>query len=74
MTGAGRPNKPPYVTPHMIARFLGVKVWELDSVAHHYQEEAEVILVGQYQARVELASKIAKETKLIIPEIVIPDF
>lgn len=58
----------------MIAQFLGVKVWELSKVAHHYQREAEVILVAQYQARVEIANKIAEATKLFVPEIVLPGF
>ncbi|MEK6281880.1 MAG: hypothetical protein AABN95_16120 [Acidobacteriota bacterium] len=35
----------------MIARFLGVRVWELSRVAVHYQEEARVILQAQYKAR-----------------------
>ena len=74
MTGAGRPNKPTFVTPHMIARFLQVHVWDLPKVPYHYQEEAEVILVARYQARHEIGKKIAEETRLIIPEIVLPDF
>lgn len=38
----------------MIARFLGVRVWELSRVALHYQEEARVILQAQYKAKVYL--------------------
>ena len=57
----------------MIARFLGVKVWELSQVPFHYQEEAEVILVAQYQARAEFAGKFAEASKLMVPEIVLPD-
>jgi hypothetical protein len=41
----------------MIARFLGVKVWELDKVAVHYQDEAAIILEAQHIARFELAGK-----------------
>jgi len=35
----------------MIARFLGVRVWELSKVAVHYQDEAAIILAAQYEAR-----------------------
>jgi hypothetical protein len=35
----------------MIARFLGVRVWELSKVAAHYQNEAAVILMAQHEAR-----------------------
>ena len=35
----------------MIARFLGVRVWELSRVAVHYQEEARAILQAQYKAK-----------------------
>jgi hypothetical protein len=41
----------------MIARFLGVRVWELARVAIHYQEEARVILQAQYESRIEKAKK-----------------
>jgi hypothetical protein len=41
----------------MIARFLGVRVWELSKVAAHYQDEAAVILAGQHEARMHLAKK-----------------
>ena len=53
----------------MIARFLGCKVWELDTVAVHYQDEAAMILEGQYEARMEIAKR-AKVTpeKVILPE------
>ena len=58
----------------MIARFLGVRVWDLPRVPFHWQEEAEIILVAQYQAKQELSKNIAEATKLMIPEIVIPEF
>jgi hypothetical protein len=53
----------------MIARFLGCKVWELDTVAVHYQDEAAMILEGQYTSRMKIAEK-AKVTpeKVILPE------
>jgi len=41
----------------MIARFLRVKVWELDTVAVHYQDEAAIILEGQHEARMQIAKK-----------------
>lgn len=41
----------------MVARFLGVKVWELTRVPIHYQEEARVILQAQHEARIEIAKK-----------------
>lgn len=41
----------------MIARFLGVRVWELDKVADHYKEEAAIILEAQHDARMTLAVK-----------------
>ena len=41
----------------MIARFLGVRVWELSKVAAHYQDEAAVILMAQHEARIQRAKK-----------------
>jgi hypothetical protein len=41
----------------MIARFLGVRVWELSKVAAHYQHEAAVILIAQHEARVHKTNK-----------------
>ena len=41
----------------MIARFLGVRVWELDKVADHYQEEAAIILEAQHIAKIALTEK-----------------
>lgn len=41
----------------MIARFLGCKVWELDTVAVHYQDEAAIILEAQFIARLNGAGK-----------------
>lgn len=38
----------------MIARFLGVRVWELDKVATHYKDEAAIILEAQHIARMKL--------------------
>jgi hypothetical protein len=57
----------------MIARFLGVKVWELSRVATHYQEEARVILQAQYE------TKVAKKNQLIklgipVAAIIVPEF
>lgn len=53
----------------MIARFLGVRVWELSKVAVHYQDEAAVILIGQYATRMKLAHKHkCSPEKIILPE------
>jgi hypothetical protein len=41
----------------MIARFLGVRVWDLSKVAAHYQDEAAVILIAQHEARIAAAKK-----------------
>lgn len=41
----------------MIARFLGVRVWELSKVAVHYQDEAAVILMSQNEAKRHLTGK-----------------
>lgn len=41
----------------MIARFLGVRVWELKNVAAHYIDEAAVILAAQHEARLHIAKK-----------------
>lgn len=41
----------------MIARFLGVRVWELSKVAAHYQDEAAVILMAQHEARMHRTKK-----------------
>ena len=45
------------MTDHMVARFLGVKVWELDQVALHYQEEAAIVLQARWEARSRIAKK-----------------
>jgi hypothetical protein len=53
----------------MVARFLGVRVWELSRVAIHYQEEARVILRAQFEARMEIAnSNKCSPEKIILPE------
>lgn len=41
----------------MIARFLGVRVWDLNKVAAHYQDEAAVILMAQYESRIHKVKK-----------------
>jgi hypothetical protein len=41
----------------MIARFLGVRVWELPQVAAHYIDEAAIILEAQHEARLHLTGK-----------------
>ena len=41
----------------MVARFLGVRVWELGKVAVHYQDEAAVILMAQHEARIHKTNK-----------------
>jgi hypothetical protein len=41
----------------MIARFLGVRVWELGKVAVHYQDEAAVILMAQHKSKLHRAQK-----------------
>ena len=50
LKGSSR-TRPDWISAHMIARFLGVRVWELDKVAAHYQDEAAVILMAQDEAR-----------------------
>lgn len=56
----------------MIARFLGVKVWELDKVAVHYQDEAAIILEAQHIAKMKLAengeSGMAGPGTVILPK------
>jgi hypothetical protein len=56
----------------MIARFLRVKVWELDKVADHYQEEAAIILEAQHIAKIKLAEKgesgMAGPGTVVLPE------
>ncbi len=56
----------------MVARFLGVRVWELARVATHYQEEARVILLAQYEARMyrtdKGASGMAGAATIALPE------
>jgi len=54
----------------MLARFLGVRVWELSRVATHYIEEARVILLGQFEARMRIANK----AKVTPEKIVLPDY
>jgi hypothetical protein len=57
------------VTPHLIARFLGCRVWELDRVAVHYQHEAAIILTALYETRMYLAEKAkCSPEKVILPE------
>ncbi len=53
----------------MLARFLGVRVWELSRVATHYIEEARVVLMGQFEAQMHLAKtfKVSPE-KIVLPE------
>jgi hypothetical protein len=58
------------VTPHLIARFLGCKVWELETVAVHYQDEAALILQAQYETRMH----IAKTAKCSPEKIILPEF
>jgi hypothetical protein len=53
----------------MIARYLGVKVWELKHVAAHYIDEAAVILAARFEAQMELAKKHkCSPEKIILPE------
>lgn len=54
----------------MIARFLGVRVWDLGKVAAHYQDEAAVILAAQHEARIH----IAKKAKCTPEKVVLPEF
>jgi hypothetical protein len=54
----------------MIARQLGCKVWELDTVAVHYQDEAAMILQGQYEARM----RIAKKVQVTPEKVILPDY
>jgi hypothetical protein len=57
----------------MIARFLGVRVWELSKVAAHYQDEAAVILTGSYEAKVRKREHAVKAGAMNI-EIILPEF
>jgi len=56
----------------MIARFLGVRVWELPKVAAHYQDEAAVILRAQHEARIHHQDKAiqahAQNIEIFLPE------
>lgn len=56
----------------MIARFLGVRVWDLNKVAAHYQDEAAVILAAQHEARLTQAKKgisgMAGAATIALPE------
>jgi hypothetical protein len=54
----------------MIARFLGVPVWELNRVAIHYQEEAALILEAQYNAKM----WIAKQAKCTPEKVILPEY
>jgi len=57
----------------MIARFLGVRVWELPKVAAHYQDEAAVILRAQHEARMHHQEKAIKAGAQNI-EVFLPEF
>lgn len=57
----------------MIAKFLGVRVWELARVALHYQEEARVISQAQYEAR-QAQRNADLKAGAMAAEIVIPEF
>jgi len=57
----------------MIARFLGVRVWELPKVAAHYQDEAAVILRAQHEARIHHQEKAIKAGAQNI-DIFLPEF
>lgn len=57
----------------MIARFLNVKVWELDKVAIHYQEEAAIILQGQFEAKKKMQKDAIKAGAMNI-EVFLPEF
>jgi len=54
----------------MIARFLGVRVWELSKVAVHYQDEAAMILGARYEAQMHLA----KKNKCTPEKVILPEF
>lgn len=54
----------------MIARFLGVKIWELKYVAFRYRDEALEILEDRYKATVFLANK----NKCSPEKIILPDY
>lgn len=57
----------------MIARFLGVRVWELARVAVHYQDEARVILQARYEAKIHRQNEALKKGAMNV-EIFLPDF
>jgi hypothetical protein len=57
LEGGGAGHRPAYATEHKIAKHLGVRVWELESVPIHYQQEALVIMRAERQARFELAKR-----------------
>jgi hypothetical protein len=58
---------------HMIARFLGVRVWDLPKVAVHYQDEAAVILMGQYEAKAAII-KARLKSGAMAAEAIVPEF
>lgn len=62
----GRVSKrPDFISKFMVAKFLDVKVWELNKVPHRYIEEASVILRGRHKARVETMDSIIEDTSII---------
>lgn len=62
-------DRPDYISKHMIARFLQVKIWELKDVPVHYMEEAVVILTARHRARMDIAAKATcSPEKVILPD------
>lgn len=57
----------------MIADALGVRVWELDRVALHWQEERRVILEAQYEAKIHKQTEVLKKGAMNV-EIFLPEF
>jgi hypothetical protein len=57
----------------MVARFLGVRVWELSKVAVHYQDEAAIILIAQHEAKIHKRNK-AIEGGAMSAEVILAEF
>jgi hypothetical protein len=57
------------VNAHRVARFLGVRVWELPAVPEHYRAEAAVILTARHQAAVEKLNRLIESSKGVSPSL-----
>lgn len=68
LTGTSR-ERPSYVEDHFIARFLGVRVWDLKRVPIKYRKQAIIILRARFRARLDICEKAeVSPEKIILPE------